>query len=115
MNRILLARADDVVDRIYRDLVAIVVVQGVFTDREGRLDDRAMAVVEAGRRKDPRPVRLLRRSGKGGYHPDPCRRERYARSRNCSLLDHLLSVARGAGMAAAVDVLHDNADADDQI
>ena len=45
---------------------------------------------------DGRPVRLVTISGKGGWCKDPERRANWERSVNISLLDHLLSVARGA-------------------
>ena len=47
---------------------------------------------------DGRPVRLVTISGKGGYSTDPELAERWGRNDNISLLDHLLSVARGALM-----------------
>ena len=47
---------------------------------------------------DGRPVRLVTISGKGGWSPDPALAERWERNDNISLLDHLLSVARGALM-----------------
>ena len=47
---------------------------------------------------DGRPVRLVTISGKGGWSSDPGLAERWAKNDNISLLDHLLSVARGALM-----------------
>ena len=47
---------------------------------------------------DGRPVRLVTISGKGGWSDDPVLAKRWARSDNISLLDHALSVARGALM-----------------
>ena len=47
---------------------------------------------------DRRPVRLVTISGKGGWSDDPDLAKRWARNDNISLLDHLLSVARGALM-----------------
>ena len=47
---------------------------------------------------DGRPVRLVTISGKGGWSADPDLVERWAKNDNISLLDHLLSVARGALM-----------------
>lgn len=47
---------------------------------------------------DSRPVRLVTISGKGGWSPDPALAERWERNDNISLLDHLLSVARGSLM-----------------
>ena len=47
---------------------------------------------------DGRPVRLATISGKGGWSDDPALAERWSKNDNISLLDHLLSVARGALM-----------------
>lgn len=47
---------------------------------------------------DGRPVRLVTISGKGGWTDDPILAERWEKNDNISLLDHLLSVARGALM-----------------
>lgn len=48
---------------------------------------------------DGRPVRLVTISGKGGWkQDDPVVTERWAKNDNVSLLDHSLSVARGALM-----------------
>ena len=47
---------------------------------------------------DGRPVRLVTISGKGGWSEEPSLAERWAQNDNISLLDHLLSVARGALM-----------------
>ena len=47
---------------------------------------------------DGRPVRLVTISGKGGWSKDAVLAEQRAKNDNVSLLDHLLSVARGALM-----------------
>ena len=47
---------------------------------------------------DGRPVRLVTISGKGGWSDDPALAQRWTENDNISLLDHLLSVARGALM-----------------
>lgn len=54
---------------------------------------------------DGRPVRLVTISGKGGYSTDPELAKRWGRNDNISLLDHLLSVARGALMFWLADAL----------
>ena len=56
-------------------------------------------------RIDGRPVRLVAISGKGGWSDDPILAERWAKNDNISLLDHLLSVARGALMFWLADAL----------
>ena len=52
---------------------------------------------------DGRPVRLVTISGKGGWSSDAALAESWAGNANISLLDHLLSVARGALMFWAAD------------
>ena len=77
-------------------------VYGAFLDEcviarvsEDRVGVRAKA---AAGKIDGRPVRLVTISGKGGWSDDPALAERWARNDNISLLDHALSVARGALM-----------------
>ncbi|MDE0338299.1 MAG: hypothetical protein OXI80_11560 [Caldilineaceae bacterium] len=52
---------------------------------------------------DGRPVRLVTISGKGGWSEDSELAEHWTKNDNISLLDHLLSVARGALMFWLVD------------
>lgn len=68
------------------------VLAHVVKDRLGELSDSPAGKV------DGRPVRLVTISGKGGWSSDPALAARWAKSDNISLLDHLLSVARGALM-----------------
>ena len=83
-------------------------VYGAFLDecviaRVG--EDRAGAPARASASKiDGRPVRLVTISGKGGASEDPALTERWTQHDNISLLDHLLSVARGALMFWLSDV-----------
>ena len=68
------------------------VMAHVGNDRVG-----APARISAGK-IDGRPVRLVTISGKGGWSEDSVLAERWIKNDNISLLDHLLSVARGALM-----------------
>ena len=68
------------------------VVARVGMDRAGRPAETPAS------RIDGRPVRLLTISGKGGWSPDMALADRWKEHDNISLLDHLLSVARGALM-----------------
>ena len=68
------------------------VIRHVGKDRVG-----VQAKTSAGK-IDGRPVRLVTISGKGGWSADPTLVELWAKNDNISLLDHLLSVARGALM-----------------
>ena len=65
------------------------------TDPKGKVTDTKI---------DGRPVRLVTISGKGGWDSDPELAQRWERSDNISLLDHLLSVARGALMFRLADI-----------
>ena len=77
---------------VYGDFVEECVVAHVGKDRVGVPANVAKGKI------DGRPVRLVTISGKGGWSDDPILAERWAENDNISLLDHLLSVARGALM-----------------
>ena len=64
----------------------------VINDRNGPKGKESVGKI------DGRPVRLVTMSGKGGWSDDPVLAEQWGRNDNISLLDHLLSVARGALM-----------------
>lgn len=101
--------------KVYADFMAEVVEVHVITDRTGPLpDDKKRKGQDAGKLVDTRIPRLLTLSGKGGYHPDPVLRSSYAQSANVTLLDHLLSVVRGALTFAVLDLLAANPQADRQ-
>ena len=77
-------------------------VYGAFLDecvvaRVGQ-DRRGDAPQDSAGRIDGRPVRLVTISGKGGWSNDPVTSQRWSMNDNISLLDHLLSVTRGALM-----------------
>lgn len=98
-------RAAAAVEKIYGRLMETVIEGGVFNDRIGQPSDDLKKRLAKGTHIDPRRVRLMTISGKGGWSPDPEIAARYAGSRNVTLLDHLLSVARGAMVFAAMDWL----------
>lgn len=74
----------------------------VLADRAERPGESRAKAITAGRAIDTTIPRLLTVSGKGGWHRDDARREHQAGWSNITLLDHLLSVARGAGKLAAL-------------
>ena len=87
--------------------LATVVRDHVFGEAElsrgsGPLDETRRQQVNTGQRVDQRTPELVRLSGKGGWSQDPERRAAFAPFANVSLLDHLLSVVRGALVFAAV-------------
>jgi hypothetical protein len=101
-------RATHLAGEVYDALLQDVVEAHVLNEREGVLSERAREGITRGTHIDPRAVRLMTLSGKGGWHPDPGRRAKYAASINVTLLDHLLSVARGALVLYALDALGRN-------
>ena len=82
---------------VYGAFVEECVVARVGEDRAGEPGRAAAGKI------DGRPVRLVTISGKGGWSADPAMAERWSASDNISLLDHLLSVARGALMFYLAD------------
>ena len=89
-------RSDDFAHRtavkVYREFVNECVIGCVSNDRVGHLAKTSATKI------DGRPVRLVTISGKGGWSEDEAEARRWAKNDNISLLDHLLSVARGALM-----------------
>ena len=77
---------------VYYDFLNKCVLERVSKDRDGPEGKSSSTKI------DGRPVRLVTISGKGGWSPDSAEAERWEHNDNISLLDHLLSVARGALM-----------------
>ena len=82
----------DAAVKVYFNFLDECVLARVINDRVGQPTKTSAAKI------DGRPVRLVAISGKGGWSPDRALAERWGRNDNISLLDHLLSVARGALM-----------------
>lgn len=97
-----------IADSLFRSFMEIVIAGGVFADSErefasGQLHETALKDVISGKRLDVRRPWLMTLSGKGGFidGPDFEKRRRF---RNVTLLDHLLSVTRGAATFAEMDL-----------
>jgi len=103
-------RATDTANSIYEDFFQQVVAKHIIEkDRSRALSDKQQQQFDKGTHIDPRFVRLMTISGKGGYNlKQPELNEKYAHYKNCSLLDHLLSVTRGSLVFAAMDYLAKN-------
>lgn len=94
---------------LYRDFLQDVVINRVFspeelTRGEGPLDEGRRRDIEREQRLDTRSPALALASGKGGWSPDPAKRESYAVFTNVTLLDHVVSVVRGAVQFAEMDL-----------
>ena len=85
----------------------MVVRDGVFSESERNLDTRPLTDSERHRIErdghDFRPPKLVRISGKGG-HAEDAAFDRRAPFRNVTLLDHAVSVTRGALVFAEIDL-----------
>ena len=90
MNKTLRNRAHQTAVEVYAAFLEECVLDGVLEDRVGKRRNLTPGKI------DGRPVRLITISGKGGWSPDDHLARRYADHYNVSLLDHLLSVVRGA-------------------
>ncbi len=113
-------RATQAAEAVYREFLETVVEKHVLKDRVSQefspfwiLSDKKLKAITAGQEKHPRPIRLMTLSGKGGWSDDAEKRVRYLHNTNITLLDHLLSVVRGALMLAALDWLARNPDMDE--
>lgn len=109
-------RASQLAGDLYRDFVAEVVKNHLVNNKRPALADREKVQlgeatwkkVEGGKFVDPRALRLATISGKGGLAPDPKKQGTYDKFMNVSLLEHLLSVTRGATVLAAMSFLDRN-------
>lgn len=108
-----LKKANLVAGEVYTRFMSEVVENHVLTERAGRvLGDKEKSAITQNKQIDTRVIYLMSLSGKGGHSDNPELNERYAKNHNVTLLDHLLSVTRGALMLAALDCLQQNPDMD---
>lgn len=101
---------------LFETFLEKVVVPHVFSDEErrlgsGALTDKATKDVASSKRIDDRIPYLMTISGKGGYVPGDAFTTR-APYRNITLLDHVLSVARGAVLFGEIDLKASGVSAD---
>lgn len=101
---------------LFETFLEKVVVPHVFSDEErrlgsGALTDKAAKDVASSKRIDDRIPYLMTISGKGGYVPGDAFTTR-APYRNITLLDHVLSVARGAVLFGEIDLKASGVSAD---
>jgi len=114
--------ATEMAEAVYKDFLEKVIQNHVINnrctseDQQGReLSDKEKKLIKEEKIFDPRVVRLMSISGKGGWHNDPEKQARYGRNDNVTLLDHLLSVTRGSLMLASLDWLNRNPNMDDEL
>jgi len=115
-------KATRIVEAVYNDFLNQVIKKGVLNnrctseDQYGReLSDKEKKLITDGKMYDPRLIRLMSISGKGGWHKEPEKQQRYAKNYNVTLLEHLLSVTRGSLMLASLDWLSRNPEMDESL
>jgi len=107
-------RATEMAEKVYKRFLEQVVNTKIVLDRctsqdeHGReLSEKEQQQVAEGKMHDPRRVRLMCISGKGGGRTLE-EVEKFSKYYNVTLLDHLLSVTRGSLMLASLDWLTRN-------
>ena len=106
-------KATQIAGDVYSDFLRRVIEEHVLQERIGALSEESRKRIFAKKTHiDPRVLRLMTISGKGGWDENPEKRKKYERNTNVTLLDHLLSVARGALLLYALDKLGQNSNMD---
>lgn len=105
-------KATQIAGNIYSDFLQQVVDQYVLQERIGTLSQQSRQRTAKETHIDPRVLRLMSISGKGGWHSDVEKWKKYELNTNVTLLDHLLSVVRGSLNFYALDKLGQNHDMD---
>jgi hypothetical protein len=95
-------------EEVYARFLEVVVETKVAGHRVGGLAETTRSKVSTGKYTDTRFIRLMTMSGKGGYSCDPIEFTKRRSYTNVTLLDHLLSVGRGAMIFYLLDCLHKN-------
>ncbi|GAB6146147.1 HD domain-containing protein [Desulfocicer niacini] len=109
-----MSKATMLASKIYKHfLTEIIEAHLMKNDRELLpLSVKAKKQIAKGTHIDPRPLRLMTISGKGGYTANPDLQSKYNKYYNITLLEHLLSVVRGSLLLASLDWLSRNPDMD---
>lgn len=108
-------KATQLAGDVYSDFLRQVVEDRVLQERVGALSDESRKRIDKGTHIDPRVLRLMAFSGKGGWDKNPEKWKKYELNTNVTLLDHLLSVTRGALLLYALDKLGQNPEMDASI
>lgn len=103
-------QANQLASQIFRQFMEQVVETHVLNERVRPLGEPDKKMVEQGKIINLNAVHLMSISGKGGYSDDPEKFARYRENHNVTLLDHILSVTRGALVLASLSWLQADPD-----
>ena len=98
-------QANDLARQVFDDFMQQVVEQHVLHERVSPVREADKPALAQGKIINLDAIRLMSISGKGGYSPDSEKFARYRENMNVTLLDHLLSVTRGALVLAVLSWL----------
>ena len=102
-------------EKVYSHFLEIVVEGHVSKHRVGVHSEETRKKIEKRRFKDTRFIQLMTMSGKGGYSPDAVEFSKRSNYTNVTLLDHLLSVGRGAMIFYVIDCINKNSEMDPEL
>ena len=106
MNPNLLSQASALAAEVYEGFMEQVIETKVLQERVNpALSDKQKQDIHNGKALDTRVLYLMSLSGKGGWSEEATKRDRYLKNQNITLLDHLLSVVRGAVVLCALDTV----------
>jgi hypothetical protein len=110
MNHSVLQQANEAAKAVYEDFMREVIEKQVINDRctQRIYAKREKSTAKKSNETDISTLYLVSISGKGGWTDNLKKRDSYLKNANITLLDHLLSVTRGALMLAAMDLLLQN-------
>lgn len=103
MNPVLLRQASNIAAQVYEQFMAEIIEPYVLNERIGNIPSDKEK--KSPHFNDTRVLYLMSISGKGGWDEDANKRQRYLKNQNITLLDHLLSVVRGALVLCALDTV----------
>jgi len=116
-DQVWMSKATMLASKIYKQFLKEIIEAHLMEDDRELLPLSANARKQVGKGThiDPRALRLMTISGKGGYAANPDLQSKYNKYYNITLLEHLLSVVRGSLLLASLDLLSRNQDMDTSI
>lgn len=103
-------KANQLAVHVFDQFMQLVIEQHVLNERDDALSEADSKALAQGKIINLKTIKLMSLSGKGGYSSDPEKFARYRQNQNITLLDHILSVTRGALVLAALSYCQSDTD-----